>query len=200
MLIDRHAMKVLKAASTDPQRGPLQGLHVKGGHLEATNGHILARVALPSFPVEEFPAGWGVVGEMPEGTILDAADLKEVDRGLQKTKGTLPILSVASIGRNGEGFKGYNTARWGLDGQTYTVKDIEGSYPDLDTVNPEGKPTLQVAINATYLRMIADLAEKGEMVVFTFHQKKGEMQYLQAVEFETKADRPIKGLVMPMRF
>lgn len=196
MIIDRHTLKILKATGTDESRPVLQGLHIKDGHAEATNGHILARVPLLTVNPEECPADWQANGESLDGVILDPADLQTIGKGLQRVKSTMPILQVASIRKNGEGLR----AAWGLDGDIYNVKQIEGTFPDLEKVQPKEKPTLQVAINSKYLRTIADLAEKGEKVIFTFRQKRGEVQYLEAVEFETKADRPIKGLVMPMRF
>ena len=195
MLIDRQALKILKVASTDPIRAVLQGLHVKDGHVEATNGHVLARVALPSTPVEECPEAWKGAGDTLDGKLLDPQDLKEVDRALQKQKGILPILSVAAIGHAENGLQ----ASWGVEGQFYTVREVEGSYPDIGKVLPTRKPTLQVAIAAKYLRMIADLAEKEGRVIFTFRQTKGEVPYIEGVEFQCGGDRPIDGLVMPLR-
>ena len=195
MLIDRQALKILKVASTDPTRPVLQGLHINGGHAEATNGHVLARVALPATPVEGCPEAWKGAGDSLEGKLLDPQDLKEVDRALQKQKGILPILSVAAIGHAENGLQ----ASWGLEGQVYAVREIEGSFPDIERVIPTGKPTLQVAIAAKYLRMIADLAEKDGRVIFTFRQTKGEVPYIEGVEFQCGGDRPIDGLVMPLR-
>lgn len=197
MLIDRHALKILKAASTDNTRPQLNGLHVSKGHVEATNGHILAKVSLPDFPTEDCPEVWKEAGENLEGKILDPGDLKEVDRGLQKEKANLPILQVASIGKVHDSENDLR-ASWGLDGQIYKVKTIEGAYPNIDNVWPQGKVTMQVAIDPKYLRVIADLADRDEMVILSFRHKK-ETEYLEPVEFQCTGDRPIEGVIMPMR-
>jgi len=193
MLIDKLALKVTKAVATEEHRPGLTGVHVKNGYVEATNGHILVRIPLPNMPSEEAPEAWKGVQDKMEGVILNSKDLQAVGKRLDgKTR--LPILACAGIGRNGER---QAMAHFGLEGDSQSVQVIEATYPDTDQIWPKEnkKYSHTVSIASQYLRMLADLADdKQEAVILHF-----DKDNTKPIAFEIRNDRPVKGIVMPMR-
>lgn len=200
MLIDKHALKILAAASTDRFRSALNSLHVRDGQVEATDGSIFARVLLPTIAPDEAPASWHpLAGDPMQDAILSRDDLIKVRKALPKAKCGPPILGTAAIGRSDEAAQ----AVIGLPGEQtrLTVGLLEQTYPNVDAVWPKGKVTFQVAISGRLLAILASLADGdgGVPVVFTFRGGEGSAD--QPIEFEVhdKDGRPITGLVMPMR-
>ena len=102
MLIDKHALKILIAASTERHRYALNSLHVRDGYLEATDGDILARVPLPTLHPDEVPASWQPLAADPmDDVILAREGLVKVAKALPK-RARLPILGTAALGRTNE--------------------------------------------------------------------------------------------------
>ncbi|MCI0372134.1 MAG: hypothetical protein L0214_12370 [candidate division NC10 bacterium] len=200
MLIDRHALKILAAASTDRFRSALKSLHVRDGQVEATDGTIFARVPLPPISPDEAPASWHpLAGDPMQGAILSRDDLIKVRKALPKSKSGPPILGTAAIGKADDAAQ----AVIGLPGaQTrLTVGLVEQTYPNADALWPNGKVTFQVAISGRLLAVLASLAEGdgGVPVVFTFRGGEGGAEHPIEFAVHDKDGRPITGLVMPMR-
>jgi DNA polymerase III sliding clamp (beta) subunit (PCNA family) len=190
MLIDKRAASIAVACSDETGREKLQGVHVRpDGKLEASNGHILLQVAGPDIPDVEAPAAWNAGADM-RGKILSAESLKAVVKALPK-KSNLPILMCAGIGPNGSADSA--KAVYGLngDGGEVSVKLIPGEYPNTAQVWPKGEPVLKVAFAGKYLGMLAKLAEVE--VTFTFYGPD------VAALVECSGERPITGLLMPLR-
>ncbi|MBI3080154.1 MAG: hypothetical protein HYY89_02020, partial [candidate division NC10 bacterium] len=83
MLIDKHALKILIAASTERHRYALNSLHVRDGQVEATDGTIFARVPLPTISPDEAPASWQpLAGDPMQDAILSRDDLLKVRKAL----------------------------------------------------------------------------------------------------------------------
>jgi len=201
-MVDRRALSIYKAASTEPHRPALNTLRVReDGHLEATNGHILVRVPLVPLSPEECPEGWTNPEDDMAGVLIDAKQAQELMKRLPKSR-TLPILNCASLGRE-EGNNGQAVASFDLDVQKQTLRLVEESYPNTDRVWPKDKegdkpPKFQVRLAAKYLRMIADFAEgkDGEVILSFDGKQHSPMRFECADEDRT---RPIRGVLMPMR-
>ena len=191
MLVDKHALRILAAASKDPSRYALNGLHVTETGLEATDGNILARVSLPDFLPDDAPTSWQpMAAESLAGTILDGKALAQVAKAIPK-KERIPILQCAAIGKNGKG----GQAVTGLPDEEsrLAVPFVDATYPKTQEAYPKGKPVFQVALNARLLGVLASLGENDKRIILSFHGPE------QAVEFQIDGERPITGLVMPMR-
>lgn len=196
MLVDKRALQVTTAASTDPTRYVLGVVRVRDdGHFEATDGTILIKVPLPPQTLDECPEGWENPGDKMVGSLLSAGQLKELDKRL-KIKGrqypTRPFLQNASIAKVDDKKA---AACFGLDGDRQGIELIEGQYPNTDKIwpKPETKYHHEVAIGAGLLRKIADLATEGQ-VIFRFPKDN-----TQAISFTALGKRHVQGIVMPMR-
>jgi len=194
MQVDKRALQVTIAASTDPTRPTLNSVHVRDdGHLEATNGEIMVKVPLPCQTPDECPEAWDNPGDKMVGCILSATQLRELNKRLSNgKKWTMPILREAAISKTSDTKA---TACFGLDGDRQGIDLIEGSYPNTDQVWPEPGTTYhhEVSISAKYLQTIASLATNGQ-VIFRFPKDN-----MGPISFVALGDRPVQGVVMPMR-
>ncbi len=199
MLIDKHALKILAAASTDRFRSALNSLHIRDGQMEATDGTIFARVPLPAISPDEAPASWQpLAGDPMQDAILSRDDLLKVRKALPKSKSGPPILGTAAIGKADDAAQ----AVIGLPGEPtrLTVGLVDQTYPNVDALWPKGKVTFQMALSGRLLAILASLAEGDGGVPVVFHFRGGEGGAEQPIEFAVhdRDGRPITGLVMPM--
>ena len=138
MQVDKRALQVTVAASTDPSRPTMNSVHVRDdGHLEATNGEIMVKVPLPTQTPDDCPDTWENPSDKMEGCILSAGQLKELDKRLKsngKQHRHLPMLQHASISKTSDTKA---TACFGLDGDRQGIDLIEGQYPNTDQVWPK---------------------------------------------------------------
>ena len=79
MLIDAHSLAILSAVHPDPVPAYKHNVHVReDGTLEATDGHILARVPpVALWESEDFPGGTGDKTPELAGKILSSDNLAE---------------------------------------------------------------------------------------------------------------------------
>lgn len=146
--------------SKDEKRQILQGIHVNGC-TEACDGRILIRVPFVPIPADEFPPVSTASNDRKD-CIIPAKQLTEA---LSKAKGmTLPVLNTVRLStRPGEGTAPLRAqlVTTDLDNQRMIeAKTIDGNYPNTEQVIPKDEPKLSICLSSTYLRKIADYAEK----------------------------------------
>lgn len=195
MLIDKRAASIAVACSTEETRQALCGVHVrKDGTLEATNGHMLLRVAPPEWPSSELPGHWP--NDPMTDKVLAADSVRAVAKALPK-KSNLPILLCAAIGPNGGPDTAKAVVNIAEDEQTIGMRLMPGTFPETDQVMPKGDPIVRVQLSAAYLKDLASCADRwngiGGTVTFTIYSPE------TAVGVECSGERPITGLLMPMR-
>ena len=194
MLIDKRSLAVTKMVSTDETRQVLQTVHVlPDGGLEATNGHILGRISRPLTPTDEAPEEWKGASDDLKDKLLNASDLVDVIKKLPKRQ-YIPILACASISSTGA-----VSFDMGQDQRHATVRLLEDqSFPDTDAIfNDKPKEFVQVRVAAKYLRVLADMVDnKSGTILLTIPK---EDQVLGAIHFQCSGDRPVDGVLMPMR-
>jgi len=205
--ITREALTVAKAASTDPVRANLRGVHLRpDGATEATDGHVMMRWT-PSDAVDlaDFPRLPGIVpdelpGIPPAGVILPlelATDLaKGIARASKANKGRLPILNGAVMAECNGALRFVCTD---LDTTTQHVgRPLEGPFPDTDRIAPKGAPKLRIAFDAALLKRVCEAAiavsdTEQHALVFDFRTDVG------AAAFRVNGEAgQLSGLIMPL--
>ena len=75
---------------------------------------------------------------------------------------------------------------------------MEGAYPNTGPgapLWPEGEPAYRIALSGRLLGVLAHLADRARCVILTFRDALGPVEF----QVGHDGDRPITGLVMPMR-
>ena len=114
----------------DAGRFQMHGAHFTAAHAEATDGKIALRIPC----------------EGPEnGTIIAQQDLKKVVKNLDK-------WGSAELS-----FADFNTAT--VNGDTVSLEEIVGNYPDVGRAFPKGDPTETVRLSVALLERIVRAAK-----------------------------------------
>lgn len=97
-----------------------------------------------------------------------------------------PLKDVEGIVRIRDGKTLHKTP-----GRVYPVEEIEGNYPDVDTVDPSRgqDPMARIAVNARYLREALEMPNEKDSVVLTL--------YGSSFPFTVESGQ-YKAIVMPM--
>lgn len=200
VLIDRAALDLIKFASEDETRCEITGLHVTPAHVEATNGHVAARLTHQGIPVEDFPVVAGDVGgALPKnGVVVNRGAVEKIAKAISK-RGRIPILQLVKVGAVDGGACLVATD---LETPTVmTIKDEGRLFPIIDNVIPkEGSRPVKVAFQAKYLKAIAEWAIK--------HGRSGAVEIElsatpedEAASIKVKMDdgRTLQVVLMPMK-
>lgn len=201
VLIDRAALDLIKFASEDETRYEIAGLHVTPAHVEATNGHVAARLAHQGIPVEDFPVVAGDVGEaIPEkGVVVNRGAVERIGKAITK-RGSIPVLQLVKVGAVDGG-----ACLVATDLETPTVMTIKDTaqFPIIDNVIPkEGSRPIKVAFQAKYLKAIAEWAIKHSRTSSVlFELSAGDAAANDAAGLKVRLDdgRTLQVVLMPMK-
>lgn len=204
-LYDRANLSVRHAASTDTchERRELCGVHFsEDGSTEATNGHIAAIVGPSKTDPEAFPRIPGLPEtDGPIDTIAHADLVCQIDKAIP-SKSKLPILAHARItAEPQDGRRKIQAGTTDLDTpRTMVGRPIEGEFPTLVKVWPQGKPRVRFAFDARLLARLARIAKATsgtDHLCFEVRDPNGPI-VVTAIEGGQICDR-FRGLLMPVR-
>ena len=181
--------------SEDETRYVLGGAHYNAERkfLEATDGRQLIRV--PVEESDEFPEVKTALDHPPLDCIIPRVALQKGLRSIPKS--SLEILQHARLDANGK----VSLTTFDLDNESaLTTKPVEGNYPNTEQVIWTEEPTLTIALNPYYLKMIAEYAskhchEKHTSIKLMFKSELEPMKWEVTLGNMQKAT----GLLMPMR-
>jgi hypothetical protein len=194
------AKAVEKFRSTEESRPTLNNVLIRGGHIIATNGHVLAKAPLFEDPdhritglTPEYPEhpDWYIPGDtlkrmkVSEYLVIDLVTGAVETRSLKRVITGEPGPLLATLPR--------------MDRENGT------RYPDVDQVIPKSDPVARVRLSTDYLKRAAALAESYGWDSITFELTDGVVEN----DFDTanravrlsgpKPGDPFVGLIMPLR-
>ncbi len=211
MRIHVHELKTLLAhASTDETRSNLCSAHLRAdGTLEATDGHRLVRLGNAAENADP-----------PEACILSREGLEHLERMARASKAK--VLQVLTPETNGNGaLVAYPCHPTSVDPETLLplplgpkieapkVKDAE--FPDTEQLWPKDAPAVRVAVNAYYLKDLAETAIRhardaglrGAPVLLELFGTPEELGKQVHSPIRFSASNPslgeVRGLLMPMQ-
>lgn len=200
VLIDRAALDLIKFASEDETRHEITGLHVTPAYVEATNGHVAARLAHQGIPVEDFPVVAGDVGgAIPEkGIVVNRGAVERIGKAISR-RGSIPVLQLVKVGVVDGG-----ACLVATDLETPTVmtlKDEGRQFPIIDNVIPkEGSRPVKVAFQAKYLKAIAEWAIKyGNTGAVQFELSADPSEDAASIKIKTNDGRTLQVVLMSMK-
>lgn len=212
MLLNKHNLKLVAVASEDELRPALQGLHVTDEHTEATDGHILFRMSLPSYVKDDdFPKVKGFEVKKSDGADFtiptDAA--VQLSESLP-TKSAMPILGYVQIDPAVEGgvAKYIRVATTDTDVERINrIRLIDVPYPKTDNLFSTDEPAFRIKFNpallAKALKVAAEFQDKflPEIILEIPQPKDGDKWGHGALVIRAKNEQgqELTGLVMPMR-
>lgn len=189
---------VTSFASTDDNRYILQSVHYNKEKqaIEATDGKIAIRVPVEKDEKEIFPPIEN--SNEAQDSIIPADKFEKVIKSMPRKK-SLDVLNSVVLSSTDKNKIVLTTND--LDQQNdVKIKDIEGSYPNIDAILPKAENCkLKIAISAEILKSLVDYALKNSKdnlspIYFSFEDN------LSTVGFEviTNSGRA-HGAFMPMR-
>jgi hypothetical protein len=208
MLVEKRVLGLAEFASKDTTRFVLNGVCLKPGFAEATDGHVLARVPLGEDATEDFPA-LPDGSALPELTLenpvtLPAAFAKEVLKALPK-KHTFPILESAAMTSAPNG----DVSLYVTDLTTpkvLTSKTVEGEFPKTEPIwegvkaNDGATVGMDIALLKRVITYLEKFGEKKKSthVSLTFDKESpGTKGMLVEAKLADGAD--FEAVVMPVR-
>jgi DNA polymerase III sliding clamp (beta) subunit (PCNA family) len=207
MLLNKHNLSIVSCASKDETRYGLCGVRVTKDYTEATDGHRLARVTVPTADPAEFPdVGITANGEMPSVTVPSEA-AKALEKALPRPGRSRrpPILENAIVDTEAAARGTFRAIATDLTTRTpVEAQVIDARYPDSSQVFPSGKPLVAVGLNGLYLAECAKLAAgmtngRSHGIKLSIYDKEG------LVPIKLEATNPDTGqtatfiIIMPMR-
>lgn len=184
--INKTTLAVAQAASTDPDRAVLNGVHFTKEYIEATNGRLLIRAKRETWDADELPTD--LTGDSPDEVIVPTKAIKAGVKGIKKS--SLPVLRNAYL--LDDGIK--STDIGSVSSVSY--KEIEGRYPNTSMVIPEEGP-LNMALSLDILERIVKAAKLVGAFSVDFHFT----DEMTPVTFKMKSDSEemLMGIAMPLR-
>lgn len=158
-------LKVVAAASNDDIRRNLNGIHVTPHYTEATNGHILARVSLPTqYEPDELPVSCPTeAAENLKPFIIPTSGVKGLKTFKARSRyGSIPCLEdtlyidVKETNLNGHA-KFAATDRE----QTITpiIRKIDAEYPETERIMPTEEESFHISLDANYMITLLEIAK-----------------------------------------
>ena len=203
MLYHRDTLTVAsRLVSKDDCRPALQGVHVKGGMVQVTDGHQLTRFhANGAPPVSEFPTTVPSVEPLgPEDSAVLTVESIKLAVAATPKRHMLPVLENVLVGNGTEGH--VTLAATNLDSShvgQHRVIDMQ--FPDCEKVFPVGNPVLTIGMDAALMaKVFGQLATLSEnkaapaLVTLRFYGPGKAMSF----EFQGKHGK-IDGLIMPCK-
>jgi DNA polymerase III sliding clamp (beta) subunit (PCNA family) len=203
MLVAKRNLEV-HCASDDSSRLNLGGvLFTKEGTV-STDGHLMIKVPYPDCNVEDAPKIEGVdpVDKEHKDLLIDRVGLSKVLKNLSKNR-SLPILELAQLDVDASFEDPKRKAIFGVTdletSQIIRVSQLEGTYPDVNSVVPNPKDyQYTISFALPLLKQLILLLEKGTKdsgcncpsVTLNFTTP------LEATVFKCE---DITGLIMPYR-
>lgn len=201
MLYHRDTLKAAIAfASKDSNRPALVGIHVKGGTVEATDGHALVRFRPDEFAdkFSEFPE-LGVKVAPPEYDAILLVDAIKAAAGATAKRG-IPILERIVVATADDPAKVKLVATDLDSNHVGESRTVDMPFPNVDQVMPKTAPTLRIGFDVGLLARaftaLSKVAPKGAVptVVLEFHGPDRAMKFT----FDT-AHGAADGVIMPVR-
>lgn len=175
-------MKMASFVSSDNTRRPLKYISIRYGVLEATNGYIYVKRAI--FPEE-------IEGDAKESKditiLLSPSILKSAFSLANKVRKFAKHIFIS---------KENNIIKVIPSGDKRIAMEYveeEGPYPKTDRIHPQGDPEYTIALNADYVKCLAELSKLAtgyKRVTLKFYGK------TSPVVFETEK---YSGIIMPLR-
>jgi len=201
MLYHRDILKAAGAfVSKDKTRPAITGLRLKGGTVEATDGHALVRFGANGARADEFPQLPGVTAAPAELQAIVPMPAVKAACAATARRGSLPILEHVLLAVP-DGADKVKLAATDLDtnyvGESRPSSDV---FPATDKVFPSGEPVLRVGFDVSILARVFGALEKVargttalDTVTLEFHGPGKAMVF----RFDT-AHGAATGLVMPV--
>lgn len=173
----------------------------KGGTV-ATDGHIAVSVSMPEGDIKDAPVIMGECPTMDYGEFcVEAEDIKKIKKGLGKP--AFPILQNAFvIGKNGD----RRLVSTDLASTTAVSVKEDGGPPasakDLNTLTPDGEPTIKVTFNAELMMRLLSIFKEAEGSRYQYPVTFKIWDDLKAVRVEGKnieTGQSIIGLIIPFK-
>lgn len=164
-LINEKLLAVKAAASNDPTRYVLNGVHVEeieGNKVRAvaTDGRILAVTEGTAGEPDDFPRV-PAIDHAPNGktaAIIPTDAINKAIRSIPKGKRTLAVIKTAALVM-GESAATFVTTD--LETATpVTSRVIDGQFPNWRQCMPKTAPVVRSTVSPAYLRAVADMVEK----------------------------------------
>ena len=207
MLYSKAHMAVRHAASKDPTRYNLNGIHFQAdGDTVATDGHILLQAHAERPPDEEFPS---VEGYEPDADpqldsfILPLETVNALVKKLPKNPFS-PVLACAALDvkrANTNGAARFYTTDLETT-QTTEGKKVDGEFPNTKQVKPEGEPDATVCLNLDLLervhKAVKEFRSSSSQKPAVKIELRGELSAVR-IEFYDPNVGTLEALVMPMR-
>ncbi len=174
--IDKNIAAVAEAASNDPRRRVLQGVHINGNVAEATDGRVLLQTMIET--VNRDDLGGLFTGEGNAGEVIVPTDI--IKRGAYLLGDTVQTSNTDST-------------------ITETYKPIEAEYPNTNRVIPDwiGEESSQkIMFSVKVLDMLIKAAKKAktDTIMFNFPEKD-----IANEPVGIKIGEDITGVAMPRR-
>ena len=201
MILNRTNLELAAFASDDETRPALRSVHIGRGYTEATDGHVMMRVAIPDLDANEFPSIEGMDCTSNGKEALIPADAAKTMAKAIPRKSTLPILQNLVWDARDSTDTELKFAVTDLDTvQRFNPRPVEGPYPPVDNVIPKDNRVFQFSVNASKLaKALAFVAKHTEdfqnnRVRLTFYGPNRAVR----LDAKSKDGQQIIGLVMPL--
>ena len=165
MLYSKSQLAARHAASTDPTRFNLNGVHFKAdGSTEASDGHMLIQVSPLGTDPQAFPASAGInytEGETLVPFILPSATVNQLAKSIPKAGKGFPILANAALdvaSTNANGAARFVVTDLETSGEVKGEK-IAGEFPNTSQVIPE-RGEVTFAMNLEFLEKVIKAAKE----------------------------------------
>ena len=218
-LLNKNNFAVSFAAAKEQSRYTMHAILVTDQETVATDGHILARVSLPTeAKKQDFPNPPGFTPNGFTKALVPVLTCKDIEKAIPK-KPNFPILQHAAITTSE---KNVQVAVNDLESpRVFTVKPPEGQFPNWDSsalwdhskpaeparnglpAQPakDGKPVIDIAFDANLLKRVLDAAVKfsnGDRIKpvrLRFYGNNDSMRF----DMVNDDGQELNGLVMPVR-
>lgn len=198
-IVTRKHLAVRHAASKDPSRYMMNGIHFReDGLVEATDGHMMLRVRAGSPEADGFPEGVGQVVENLRPFTCPTESAEKLRKVIPKGK-RFPQLEGAVLVKDEADTVEFRTT----DLETVdsvTARKLDGEFPKTDQVMPEGEPLVTVYLSGVLLERVIkaakemggpknlplkfEIRDEGSPVVVSLKDEDGDV---------------LTGLIMPVR-
>lgn len=155
MIYNALCLSAHKFTADNGTRPELNCVFFRKNSVVATDGYKLVEIGVPLVKDEDFHSVGGKTAMAGcEPFLLPAGELRSIK--LKEKKGELAGVALSHLDND----KAELLVR-SADGEgTKVIKREHGKYPDYANLFPTGVPVAEVALNADYLKQVADLCGK----------------------------------------
>lgn len=194
MLLNQHSLEVAKFAADIKTRPVLGALNIRTDRVVATDAYHLLEV---EHPLQEHEPVNGISTDATPGLIPADAAL-HAGKNIPKEE-SLFALKHAFTAVSADGRKMTLATTDLYQEKTVEALMIEGTYPNYETIFPEGEPTARITLDAKYLKDIAEY--------FTKHadSRRVQIEFFgddKPIVFRGKTSgtfQKVRGVIMPLR-